>query len=1176
MAETLWDSLNNQKFLADRAYKDENGDNIVSTYAKKSEMSVTPGTGADVDKTTIELKNGLSATVLTAHQSLTGKADKVNGASAGNFAALDANGNLTDSGKTDTDFATSAQGAKADSSVQSVVLNGGSELKDASGNVDIPLATTSTDGIMSSADKDKLDNIEAGAQVNVQADWNVTDTTSDAYINNKPTIPTVNDATLSVKLGNDSPEVVFSANSDTAGMIEIPLAAYSDTEPAVYTDGLMTGEDKKILDQAVQVLDDAIMGVKVDGTLLTPDADNIVNIELSGKQDVLTAGTDLKIENNVISVNTNGQATGDKAFVAGESTKATGIASFAIGYMTSATGADAVAEGISTLAAGAYSHAEGENTKATAQAAHAEGSITSATGDFSHAEGDTTLAYGRAAHAEGAYTKAIWYAHAEGYNTSAAQFYSHAGGQNSLANGNHSFAHGFGVSAASDSMVAVGSYNETTANAAFVVGNGTQNAHSDAFIVGTDGTASATVLATSGIPDIEAAIEAITVPAASDANPQMDGTADAGSSNDYSRADHVHPSDTSKQDVLTFNTQYDPTTNKAATMSDIATELAPYAQTADVDQEFTETSAWANDTFYPLTSNPAGYLVQSDLADYATTGDLADLGDALNDDIDFVSAAVDAVSAVVPASANNGTLTINIGTSVTATFSADQDTNTTATIPLASFTADPGTSTTAYTEGLMTGEDKEKLSQIAPGAQVNVQSDWTESDSTSDAFIKNKPSELSLTAGNGIGIAESGNDIVISVTGNYADAAAVASDISFLSGAVGDKLDTTAFNDAMDSVQDTFDSVDYDIDYLSAAITGIPAQVQSDWEEVDNTLPSYIQNKPDELSLSAGNGIGITEANSAITISVTGNYATTTQLADKLDITAAAQTYYTTANPDNYETNVITAVKIGGTAMTVTNRAVDFDMIPTSADSSHPLVTTTDMAAAIADFGGFKVVQADQQGNPDESNPDTRTVYLVKNTAVTGDDKYKEWIWKAPDTTATPPTTSAWELIGDTSMDLNGYVQFPANYTAGHIVTFGTSSIVDSTYTTADVVNVQPDWEQTTTTAYDYIKNKPEQITLTGGSYIDITTANNQLTIDANITNISGAMSGYANVQPDWAQTITGADDYIKNKPDVLIPQIGAGVSAMPKYVMVVTAMPAATAIDPNTIYLVQGTYIGT
>ncbi|MCI8426906.1 MAG: hypothetical protein HFJ03_05110, partial [Lachnospira sp.] len=36
------------------------------------------------------------------------------------------------------------------------------------------------------ADKNKLSGIEDGAEVNVQADWNVSDSNSDAYIKNKP------------------------------------------------------------------------------------------------------------------------------------------------------------------------------------------------------------------------------------------------------------------------------------------------------------------------------------------------------------------------------------------------------------------------------------------------------------------------------------------------------------------------------------------------------------------------------------------------------------------------------------------------------------------------------------------------------------------------------------------------------------------------------------------------------------------------------------------------------------------------------------------------------------------------------------------------------------------------------------------------------------------------------
>lgn len=44
--------------------------------ANADEMSVTDGTGADADKTTIQLKDGTTATVLKSHQDVSGKANK--------------------------------------------------------------------------------------------------------------------------------------------------------------------------------------------------------------------------------------------------------------------------------------------------------------------------------------------------------------------------------------------------------------------------------------------------------------------------------------------------------------------------------------------------------------------------------------------------------------------------------------------------------------------------------------------------------------------------------------------------------------------------------------------------------------------------------------------------------------------------------------------------------------------------------------------------------------------------------------------------------------------------------------------------------------------------------------------------------------------------------------------
>lgn len=73
-------------------------------------------------------------------------------------------------------------------------------------NITIPddVVDGTNDGLMSSADYTKLQGIESGAQENVQADWDVTDTTSDAYIKNKPTIPSgvVVDSALSTTSEN--------------------------------------------------------------------------------------------------------------------------------------------------------------------------------------------------------------------------------------------------------------------------------------------------------------------------------------------------------------------------------------------------------------------------------------------------------------------------------------------------------------------------------------------------------------------------------------------------------------------------------------------------------------------------------------------------------------------------------------------------------------------------------------------------------------------------------------------------------------------------------------------------------------------------------------------------------------------------------------------------------------
>lgn len=108
------------------------------------------------------------------------------------------------------------------------------------------VATTSANGLMSAADKTKLNGIASGAEVNVQSDWSVTNTSSDAYIknkpslaavatsgsyndlSNKPTIPTVNNATLTIqKNGTTVNTFTANASSNVTANITVPTS-FSD------------------------------------------------------------------------------------------------------------------------------------------------------------------------------------------------------------------------------------------------------------------------------------------------------------------------------------------------------------------------------------------------------------------------------------------------------------------------------------------------------------------------------------------------------------------------------------------------------------------------------------------------------------------------------------------------------------------------------------------------------------------------------------------------------------------------------------------------------------------------------------------------------------------------------------------------------------------------------------
>lgn len=114
-----------------------------------------------------------------------------------------------------------------------------------------------------------------------------------------------------------------------------------------------------------------------------------------------------------------------------------------------------------------------------------------------------------------------------------------------------------------------------------------------------------------------------------------------------------------------------------------------------------------------------------------------------------------------------------------------------------------------HTDSNYTAAEKNKLANIASGAEVNVQSDWDVADSTSDAFIKNKPSIPTKTSD----ITNDSNFV--------SDASYVHTDNNF----------TTTLKNKLDGIA-----------------SGAEVNVQSDWNVTSTSSDAFIKNKPTNVS----------------------------------------------------------------------------------------------------------------------------------------------------------------------------------------------------------------------------------------------------------------------------------------------------------------------------------------
>lgn len=160
---------------------------------------------------------------------------------------------------------------------------------------------------------------------------------------------------------------------------------------------------------------------------------------------------------------------------------------------------------------------------------------------------------------------------------------------------------------------------------------------------------------------------------------------------------------------------------------------------------------------------------------------------------------------------------------------------------------------------------KSKLDGIAAGAEVNVQSDWTQTVSTADDYIKNKPTLATVATSGAYGDLSGKPTIPVSGT-DFLSPTAISN--GYVAKETGKGLTSNDFTSTYKTK-------------LDGIAAGAEVNVQSNWTQTDTTADDFIKNKPtiptntNQLT----NGAGFITSSGSITGSsgsCTGNAATAT------------------------------------------------------------------------------------------------------------------------------------------------------------------------------------------------------------------------------------------------------------------------------------------------------------
>jgi hypothetical protein len=158
-------------------------------------------------------------------------------------------------------------------------------------NAKVGITTTQADAITANTAKNsyptddatKLSGIEAGAEVNVQANWNETDTNSDAFILNKPTIPTAAVDSVNTQTG----DVVLDTDDITEGSTnlyytEARVSANTSVAANTAKVGITTQQASDITTNNAKISFDSTSSTKLAGIEENADVTDTANVTAAG------------------------------------------------------------------------------------------------------------------------------------------------------------------------------------------------------------------------------------------------------------------------------------------------------------------------------------------------------------------------------------------------------------------------------------------------------------------------------------------------------------------------------------------------------------------------------------------------------------------------------------------------------------------------------------------------------------------------------------------------------------------------------------------------------------------------------------------------------------------------------------------------------------------------------